>query len=490
MLRLRALLLVAALALTGCTEVVENDPVENVASGSVPLFDQVLAWESCYQGFECTEVAVPIDWENPEGELLSIALMRAEGTAGLRPMLANPGGPGSSAIEWMLGSYESLGSEYLRKNFQVIAFDPRGVGNSSPVTCSNLGLKDQLLYGGSPYRFGTDEDIAYSANLAKKFGESCQGEISTGYFNTQQTANDMEFLRVITDSELLDFLGFSYGTELGATYAVLYPENVGLFVLDGAVDPTIDPDLALLGQIRGFDKALDAYLLDCFEQISCPLPRDLSEAKDTIAGILANLENGTLPTDYNRDLALSSAIAGIIVTLYSEDSWEYLSAGIEDALSGDGTMLLLLADFYNDRSSDDGYLTNLVEANYAIACADEKTYPLSEKDLTAEITDASQVFGKYFAYGESSCEGWPAGIGNQVLNFEVTPKTGPLIIGTTGDPATPYEQAVTLNSLIGGSNLLTYQGEGHTVYGSNACVGGIVDRYLSGEDLSGQDLNC
>lgn len=490
MLRLRALLLVTAIALSGCTQVVENNPVENVASGSVSLFDQVLEWDSCDDGFECAEVAAPINWENPEGDLLSISLMRSAGTAGLTPMLANPGGPGSSAIEWMLGSYQDLGSQYLRDNFQVIAFDPRGVGRSTPVTCSNLGLKDQLLYGSSPYRFATDEDIAYAAELSARFGESCQGTISTGFFNTQQTANDMELLRVVTGGGHLNFLGFSYGTELGATYAVLFPEQVGFFVLDGAVDPTIDPDLALLGQIKGFDKALEAYLVDCFEQVSCPLPRDLGEAKDTIAGILAGLENRTLPTDYERDLSLSAAIAGMIVTLYSEANWEFLSIGIGDALAGDGTTLLLLADFYNDRDPDDGYLTNLVEANYAIACADEKTYPLAEKDLTAEITDASQVFGKYFAYGESSCEGWPAGIGNRVLNFEVTPKTAPLIIGTTGDPATPYEQAVTLNSLIGGSNLLTYQGEGHTVYGSNSCVGGIVDRYLAGEDLSGQDLTC
>ncbi len=490
MLRLRALLVVGAIVLTGCTQIVEPNPVEEVASGAVSLFDQGLEWDSCDDGFECAAFAAPINWEDPEGDLLTISLMRPSGSSEMTPMLANPGGPGSSAIEWMLGSYPDLGSQHLRDNFQVIAFDPRGVGRSSPVTCRNLGLKDQLLYGASPYRFGTAEDIAYAADLSARFGESCQGDISTGYYNTQQTAKDMELLRVLTGGGLLNFLGFSYGTELGATYAVLFPGEVGLFVLDGVVDPTIDPDLALLGQIKGFDKALEAYLTDCFSRESCPLPRDMNEAKDTIAGILAGLENGTLPTDYERDLSLSAAIAGMIVTLYSEANWEFLSVGIEEALEGDGTMLLLLADFYNDRDSEEGYLTNLVEANYAIACADEKTYPLSEKDLSTEITAASKVFGKYFSYGDSSCEGWPPGIGNSVLNYEITPETGPLIIGTTGDPATPYEQAVTLSSLIGGSHLLTFKGEGHTVYGSNGCVDDLVDSYLSGENLSDLDLNC
>ena len=306
---------------------------------------------------------------------------------------------------WLLT--RASGADYLRSNFQVIAFDPRGVGKTSPVECSNLGLKDQLLYGSSPYRFGTEEDIQYSADLSYRFAQSCQGELSTGYYNTQQTANDMELLRILLGSEKLNYLGYSYGTELGATFAVLSPDQVGLFVLDGAVDPTIDPDLSLLGQIKGFDKALSAYLVDCFTRVSCPLPNDMAEAKDTIAGLLSSLENSSMPTDFDRDLSLSAAIAGMIVTLYSQDSWEYLSIGLEEGLAGDGTTLLLLADFYNDRDAEGGYLTNLVEANYAIACADEITYPLPTADLTKGITAASKVFGKYHYPGDTESQQEP-----------------------------------------------------------------------------------
>ncbi len=320
-MRLRAAVIAGVLLLAGCTPTPAPNPVAEISSGAVSLYEQVIIWEDCEESFECAVVAAPLDWQEPNESFITVSLIRKAGTSSLEPLLVNPGGPGSSSIEWLLASYESLGSDYLRSNFQVIAFDPRGVGKTSPVECRNLGLKDQLLYGSSPYRFGTEEDIQYSAALSYRFAQSCQGEVSTGYYNTQQTAKDMELLRILLGSEKLNYLGYSYGTELGATFAVLFPDQVGLFVLDGAVDPTIDPDLALLGQIKGFDKALSAYLVDCFTRASCPLPNDMAEARDTIAGLLSSLENSSMPTDFDRDLSLTAAIAGMIVTLYSEDSW-------------------------------------------------------------------------------------------------------------------------------------------------------------------------
>ena len=243
-MRLRATVIAGVLLLAGCTPTPAPNPVAEISSGAVSLYEQVIIWEDCEESFECAVVAAPLDWQEPNESFITVSLIRKAGTSSLEPLLVNPGGPGSSSIEWLLASYESLGSDYLRSNFQIIAFDPRGVGKTSPVECSNLGLKDQVLYGSSPYRFGTEEDIQYSAALSYRFAQSCQGEVSTGYYNTQQTAKDMELLRILLGSEKLNYLGYSYGTELGATFAVLFPDQVGLFVLDGAVDPTIDPDLA------------------------------------------------------------------------------------------------------------------------------------------------------------------------------------------------------------------------------------------------------
>ena len=224
-MRLRAAIIAGVLLLAGCTPTPAPDPVAEVSSGAVSFYEQVIIWEECEEGFECAGVAAPLDWEAPDGPLITVALMRKAGTSSLEPLLVNPGGPGSSSIEWLLASYDSLGSDYLRSNFQVIAFDPRGVGKTSPVECSNLGLKDQLLYGSSPYRFGTEEDIQYSADLSYRFAQSCQGELSTGYYNTQQTANDMELLRILLGGGKLNYLGYSYGTELGGHLRRFVPES-------------------------------------------------------------------------------------------------------------------------------------------------------------------------------------------------------------------------------------------------------------------------
>jgi pimeloyl-ACP methyl ester carboxylesterase len=322
-----------------------------------------------------------------------------------------------------------------------------------------------------------------------KFAESCQESgPSLGYFNTQQTAHDMELIRVLFGQDQLNFMGFSYGTELGATYAALFPDRVGKFVLDGATDPTIDPGSQLLGQVKGFDKALRAYLTACIPQQACPFTGDVDSAMNVIASFLQARETVPLPTDSERTLGIQPAIAGMIVTLYSQQSWAYLSQAFDGAFDGDGTIFMLLADFYNDRNPDGGYISNINEANYAISCADRAVQP-ARKDLTKEITEASVVFGRYFSYPDISCTGWPAGIGMQDLNFKVELANQPMIVGTTGDPATPYEQAQKLAELLGGK-LLTLQGEGHTAYGSNGCVNSLVDAYLEGTDLGTGNLNC
>jgi pimeloyl-ACP methyl ester carboxylesterase len=298
----------------------------------------------------------------------------------------------------------------------------------------------------------------------------------------------MDLIRILLGEEQLNFLGFSYGTELGATYAALFPDMVGKFVLDGAVDPTLDSSTSLLSQIKGFDNALRAYLADCLKQTDCPFSGDVEDAMTTIAGFLQAREVRALPTSEERDLGISPALAGMIVTLYSQESWTYLTQAFQQGLSGDGSLFLILADFYNDRGPEGDYSSNINEANIAISCADDVMKPKSLERLD-EIRSASKVFGRYYAYPEIGCTGWPDGIGMQKLSYGAKLSTQPLIVGTTGDPATPYEQAVALSELIGGK-LLTLRGEGHTAYGSNTCVNSIVDAYLDGADLGTGTLNC
>lgn len=479
----------ALLVLTGCTEASTPSPGEQIQSG-VDFYDQEITWSDCDSGFECAIVAAPLDWLNPGQEVLSVALIRKAGTEDLTPMLVNPGGPGSSGVSYLVDGYDTLGTSYLRSNFQLIGFDPRGVGKTSPVTCSSDEAKDRLLYEHVPHPFGSPEYIEYARLISNGFAESCQSqEFSTAYFNTQQTARDMDLIRAVLGLESLNYLGFSYGTQLGASYAALFPERVGLMVLDGAVDPTIDPSTKLVGQIMGFDKALEAYLEDCLKQSFCPFQGDVETAKSKIANFLLAREASALPTFDERGLALQAAIAGIIVTLYSQESWQFLSQAFDEAFDGNGSTFLLLADFYNDRDPEGGYLSNITEANYAISCSDDWLWP-DVPNVSAQVIEASPVFGRYFASDDFGCVGWPQGIGMQKLDYTIPLANGPLIVGTTGDPATPYSQAVALSELLDGATLLTLQGEGHTAYGSNSCINEQVDRFLSGENLGPNPKVC
>lgn len=481
MLRLRGLALVSVLLLAGCATPAPS-PSEQISQGA-DYSEQVISWQSCEDGFECAEVAAPLDWLSDQGELISVALVRKEGSAGKLPMLVNPGGPGSSGFDYLVEGYDTLGSTYLRENFQLIGFDPRGVGRTSPVVCSSAEAKDRLLYEHVPFEFGSPDYIEFSNSIYEEFASSCQLEgFSSGYYNTQQTARDMDLIRQVLGQDRLNYLGFSYGTELGANYAALFPDRVGLMVLDGAIDPTLDPASSLVGQIKGFDKALEAYLSDCLSRSFCPFEGDVETAKAQIANFLVAREASPLPTFDDRGLALQAAIAGIIVTLYSQESWQFLSQAFDEAFEGNGSTFLLLADFYNDRGPEGGYLSNLTEANYAIGCSDSVLWPEVE-DLSVEIQAASEILGRYFSTSDDSCEDWPSGIGMQQLDFTIPLSSEPLIIGTTGDPATPYEQAVALSEMLSGAKLLTFEGEGHTAFGSNDCVDGIVDRYLMGEAL-------
>ena len=486
-MRLRALFASMVLLLAGCAT--EANPVGTLEPGEEPQ-TQAVEWSDCDGGFECADVAAPLNWLQAGEEYVSIRLMRKAGTEQLPAMLINPGGPGASTTDWMRGGYDTIGTSWLRQNFQLVAFDPRGVGESTAVVCSDDELKDQLLYGQSEFEYGSEEDISYSEDLMLRFAESCQLDgPSPAYFNTQQTARDMELIRELLGEELLNYLGFSYGTELGATYAALFPERVGKFVLDGAVDPELDSSSQLLGQVRGFDKALRAYLADCLGATYCPFDGSVDDAMRRISGFLQARETSPLETDFEgRELGIQGAIYGILVTLYSQGSWPYLSQAFDEAFYGDGTLMLMLADFYNDRENEGGYLTNVNEANFAINCADARLKDAGD-DLDQEILEASIVWGKYFSTPDISCTGWPDGIGMEILDFDVELANQPIIIGTTGDPATPYEQAVSLANHLGGK-LLTLRGEGHTAYGDNGCIDSLVDAYLAGEDLGEGSLTC
>lgn len=487
-MRTRALLLSSALLLAGCSPLASD--LSAIDSLDEVLTQQVI-WTPCEGSFECAEIAAPLDWLNPTENFITLAMMRDTAASSKPAIFVNPGGPGVSAIKWMREGYDSIGSADLRSSFQLVAFDPRGVGESSAVSCSSVEKKDEVYYGQSPYPFGSDEDIAYSRKVLSEFALSCQETgFDVAFFNTQQAARDLELMRELVGGEKLDYLGFSYGTLLGSTYAALFPDKVGHLVLDGAIDPLMSETEMLLDQVSGFDKAFRSYLDDCLGRDECPFKGSVDQALVVVEDFLNKVETTPLKTQVDRKLTINSALSGIFAALYSKDSWQYLTQAFQEALAGDGTTMLLLADYYNDRDVTDGYMSNLNEANLAISCADSRITEQEAIGLNDEFLVASAVFGKYFAYPALSCESWPEGKSMVNLDFKQKLASAPLVIGTTGDPATPYEQAVALSELLDGAVLLTFEGEGHTAYGSNVCVDAIVEAYFRGEDIGTGNKTC
>lgn len=487
-MRTRALLLSTTLLLAGCSPVATD--LSAIDSLDEVLTQQVV-WTPCEGSFECAEIAAPLDWLNPTENFITLAMMRDTAASSKPAIFVNPGGPGVSAIKWMREGYDSIGSADLRSDFQLVAFDPRGVGESSAVSCSSVEKKDAVYYGQSPYPFGSAEDIEYSRKVLSEFALSCQETgFDVAYFNTQQAARDLELMRELVGGEKLDYLGFSYGTLLGSTYAALFPDKVGHLVLDGAIDPQLSESDMLLDQVSGFDKAFRAYLEDCLAANECPFKGSVDQALFVVEDFLKKVETTPLQTQVDRKLTINSALSGIFAALYSKDSWQYLTQAFQEALTGDGTTMLLLADYYNDRDVTDGYLSNLNEANLAISCADSRITEEEAIGLNDEFLVASEVFGKYFAFPSLSCESWPEGKSMVTLDFTQKLASAPLVIGTTGDPATPYEQAVALSELLDSAVLLTFEGEGHTAYGSNVCVDAIVEAYFRGEDIGTGNKTC
>lgn len=500
-MRLRALALAAILILSGCTTISPTD-AESPSFITPPTqpttvaeyYDQELVWKSCYGDFECSYALAPIDWNKPAKDFIRLALIRSDQPNTDEALLINPGGPGVSGVSWMKDYFSSIGTARLRDSFDVVAWDPRGVGDSSAISCSDDNLKDEYLYSQPLGGLNSEADIENSLKTFAALAQDCElmtGELFT-LVGTDQSVRDMDLLRDLLGQPKLNYLGFSYGTDLGAKYLASFPENAGRFVLDGAVNPLLDNVQTAIAQAEGFEKAFENYLEDCLQGTDCPFEGTVDSAKKDVADFLLKLESSTLPTDSDRELGVWGALTGIIATLYSQESWTILSEAFSSAFDDDGTQLLNLADFYNERYSDFGYQSNLIEANLAINCADARAvagkYNMDE--INAQINQLAPTFGRYFETSDLGCEGWPAVPKLLEYDYQVNLETPALMIGTRFDPATPYAQAVELANLLGDTRLITFEGDGHTAYPSSNCINSAVDDYFIDGKIPSGNISC
>ncbi|KQY77495.1 peptidase [Microbacterium sp. Root1433D1] len=467
---------------------------EGVADDLLPFYSQELTWTECGVGFDCTDVTAPLDWEDPgKGEItLSVVRHRAEGTP-VGSLLTNPGGPGASGVDLILNNLDYAVGSDLIENFDVIGFDPRGVGASTAVTCYDAPQMDEYLYGIPAAARGTAEWEAELLDSHKAFAEACDAN-SGGilpYITTVNAARDMDLIRAVLGDKQLNYLGYSYGTFLGATYAKLYPEKAGRLVLDGAIDPAV-PGLEVgATQALGFESALRAYMQDCLDSGECPFNGTVDEAMTDLGALLASVDSTPLKSGDGRMLGADSLMTAIIAALYSQDSWGYLTQALDEALQGDPTSALFLADFYNGRENGT-YTDNSAEAFRAYNCMDYPVEddPAAEAAINAKIAQGAPTIAPYWT-GPDSCSVWPyppTGTRGEIKAEGAGPI---LVIGTTNDPATPYEWSESLANQLEEGVLITRVGEGHTGYNKgNACVDDAVEAFLLDDVVPEDGLRC
>ena len=476
----------------------DTDPA--VSSEYQDFYTQNVSWSECVEpDILCANIEVPADWSNPSGDRLKLALAyrKADNAKPMGSVIFNPGGPGASGVDWLKNSAEQIGTANLRKNFNLVGFDPRGVGASEPkIKCLDAKDTDAFLYSDSEFGVGSSKDILNTRASIKNFSDSCLANTGPNlkFIDTVSAAKDLDVIRAVFGDEKINYLGFSYGTFLGTMYAQLFPARVGSMVLDGAIDPTVSEAQQNLNQLIGFDRALKNFLADCLESQDCPFSGSLASAEKQVRQLLLSIEKKPLTTDLNRDLTIWGAITGIILPLYGKDWWPSLSEGFAEAMRGDGTILLSLADTYNDRLEDGTYGSNMLEANISISCLDGRQ-AADDKSIAAQneaVLQTSATFGRYWQFGALTCEQWPFPVVARPAEFSAKNSDPILVVGTTGDPATPYEQAVALaNEVLENAQLVTFNGEGHTAYGLDSkCINNAVDDYFIKKLVPVEDPNC
>jgi pimeloyl-ACP methyl ester carboxylesterase len=471
-----------------------TSPMPSTPSVLDRFYGQKLVWKNCGRD-RCTRLLVPLDYEKPAGRTLKLAVLEVPAQSRSKrigALVVNPGGPGGSGVDYAAGGSLQFGS-VLSDSFDIVGFDPRGVGLSDPLKClGTKGLDDVLSYDPDP---DTPAEASGMDAMMADFGRSCldnSGELAR-HMSTKEAAHDMDVLRAALGESKLDYLGASYGTFLGATYAEEFPQRVGRFVLDGAVDPALSNTQLSLQQGQGFETALRAYLKDCVDSGDCFLGRTVEAGAARVKKLLDDTDAKPLPTGSSRELTEGLAVTGIFLPLYVKAFWPDLTAALKQAIeSHDGEQLLALSDRYAARGPS-GYTDNSMNVLFAVNCLDHDDYVATKDvpELVPEFEKAAPTFGRIFAYSTSSCSKWPVQSGERTTAIHAKGAPTIVVVGTTRDPATPLAWAQALAKELDSGTLITRDGDGHTGFRQNkSCVDQAVEGWLVAGTEPKPDLHC
>ncbi|MDC4232395.1 alpha/beta hydrolase [Actinomyces sp. B33] len=497
---------------TGATTAQSAPPI--AAAGAEDFYAQTIEWTDCdpdaitskseraprdMSSYRCATVTAPLDWDDPRGEQISLSLaVHRSGRDGAPALFYNLGGPGGAAVKSLTHQVgENLG-DALVDAYDIVALDPRGVGASTPVVCMTDEQRDR--HNAERVAAGEDDPRARIAQMEENTRELAAGcrELSGDLFrhiDTVSAARDFDMVRALLGQESFNYLGYSYGTFLGATYAELFPQSTGRLVLDGALDPSLSVSEVSELQMRGFEASIRHWVEDCQAAAGCPLTGDVDAGVAQVADFLERLGDSPLETsDPDRPLTQNLALTTVIGLMYSTQTYSALTEAMRQAIGdNDGSQMLFLADFLNDRNSDGTYSSTSADALIAINSLDyppagtPEEWEAQAKRLKEEL----RVFGSFAGYSSVGLDQWPA---------EHAPRApiaaagvGPVVvIGTTHDPATPYVMAQSLAEQLESGVLVTNEGWDHTAYSklANPCVVDAVEGYLVGGRVPEDGLVC
>jgi pimeloyl-ACP methyl ester carboxylesterase len=506
--------------LASCTSIVEGTskpgvifektgPAGTVPAGLEEFYGQKLGWENCApyattgssreaygtkRDVECTRLRVPLDYSKPTGDTITIGVLRYKATGQkIGSLLTNPGGPGASGMASAAGMITEYRKTALAARFDLVGFDPRGIGASEPaVKCLTGPERDAE-------RLDLDVDtspagIAQTEQENRAYAEKCAAETKFGAsmlanLGTRDVVKDMDVLRSALGDAKLSYVGYSYGTRIGTEYAETFPQNVRALILDGAVDPTQDQLASLVAQAAGFQKAFDEFVKWCRGKKDCPLGDDANASFRQLTTPLIQKPVGV----GDRKLSYNDAITAAIQAMYSEQLWPILLNGLQELKSGKGTTLLRLADAYYDRD-DQGNYSTITDAFNAVHCVDDAR--LTDKNALLETAKQYKAAAPFLDDGNppgaalDACSFWPAPVSATIAPPKADGIPPLLVISTTGDPATPYQAGVNLAKALN-SRLLTFEGVQHTVFlQGDRCVDDAGVKYLVDQTLPADGTRC